>query len=339
METDTELFKLTQSELIEIIKLQNTILNAGTNLEQVFYRITHYAQELTHADGSVIELIEDDKMVYRATSGLVENLIGLRLNMDSSMSGLCAKTGEIQICADSETDDRVDRAACRKVGLRSMIVVPLIYNEKSVGVLKVISKDAGYFSELHSGILLILAELTSLAINNTEKYGNNKLYVASITDLMTGLKNRSFFYDVLRTTFISNKETNKTFTVFILDMDNLKKINDSLGHRSGDLSIIEFTKRVKRVLRDDDVFARLGGDEFGIILNSIKTEEEANQLKDRIIRSVEQPFALDSESVPISGSIGFSICDAETEDIQQLVDCADSRMYEHKKNRKLNRIQ
>jgi hypothetical protein len=75
---------------------------------------------LTHADGAVIELAEDDYMVYRAASGTAEKQLGLRLHKETSLSGLCVQVGHALQCSDSEEDPRVDKEACRKVGLRSI---------------------------------------------------------------------------------------------------------------------------------------------------------------------------------------------------------------------------
>jgi len=332
-----EYLEIESKKLLEIIQIQNDVIEAGVDLERSIFLIARHAQTLLAVDGAVVELRENEQMVYRATSGLVDGLIGLRLKLRGSLSGLCVQTGESLICDDSETDDRVDRQACRRVGLRSMLVVPLVYKDRSVGVLKAIAKEPRSFKKENSVLLSLLAEIGSRAILLAEKYGNNELYVASTTDVMTGLKNRSFFYDVLRATFVASLESGSKFAVFILDMDNLKKINDTHGHQAGDTAIVELSRRVKQALRADDVFARLGGDEFGILVPTIQTEGAADSLKSRIIEAVDGVLAFGEIPIPISSSVGFAVFDECAPDIAKLIDTADARMYEHKRFRKMNR--
>ncbi|NLP82170.1 GAF domain-containing protein, partial [Acinetobacter baumannii] len=122
--------------LLEIVRAQSQIAKLGTDLGAIMALVAERAQHLTCATGAVVEMAEGDEMVYRATSGLTETLPGLRLARQGSLSGLCVQTGEILHCTDSETDPRVDREACRRVGLRSMVVTPLRHLDTTVGVLK-----------------------------------------------------------------------------------------------------------------------------------------------------------------------------------------------------------
>ncbi len=118
-------------------------------------------QDLTHAVGSVIELVDGDEMVYRATSGIVAGREGIRLKVNGSLSGTCVKEGRTLICEDSETDPRVDRAACRNLGVRSMVVVPLRFEEKTVGVLKILSHRPAAFQNRDLETLQLIAGLLS----------------------------------------------------------------------------------------------------------------------------------------------------------------------------------
>ena len=123
------------ANLLKIIEIQTEVVQEGINFSNIMFLVADRAQRVTDSDGSVIELKEDDEMVYRATSGLADPQLGLRLKAKGSLSGLCIEQREPLCCYDSETDLRVDRMACRVVGLRSMIVTPLMHNDKAVGVL------------------------------------------------------------------------------------------------------------------------------------------------------------------------------------------------------------
>ncbi len=135
-----------QESLRRILAVHGEIVAAGLDLHKVVDVVTRRAQELTRSEGAVLEVIEGDELVYWSASGSLAPFIGLRVKADKSLSGLSAKHNKVFVCADSETDDRVDRDMCRRVGLRSMITAPLPYNGTIIGVLKVVSPWAKSYS-------------------------------------------------------------------------------------------------------------------------------------------------------------------------------------------------
>lgn len=137
----------TREQLMQVIEIQREIAKLGLDLAEVMQFAVEQVLPLMGADGAAIELAEGDEMVYRAASGISKPQLGLRLRIDGSLSGLSVRTGEILTCADSETDPRVDRLACQKVGLRSMIVMPLKHTGTTVGVLKAMSARPEKFSQ------------------------------------------------------------------------------------------------------------------------------------------------------------------------------------------------
>lgn len=146
--------------LLEIVRAQTEIAKLGLDLAGVMGFVTQRLQHMLHASGAVVELAEGEEMVYRAASGTIEPLLGLRLQRVGSLSGLCVQSGEVLRCEDSELDPRVDREACRRVGLRSMIVTPLKHLDTTVGVLKVVSPDAQAFSDADLHALELMSELS-----------------------------------------------------------------------------------------------------------------------------------------------------------------------------------
>ncbi len=325
---------LDNQTLLQIIDIQNEVVQEGLEFERIAFRVALRSQEICNADGAVIEIREDGDMVYRATSGIADPQLGLRVDFATSLSGLCVREGKAQICMDSETDPRVNKAACRKVGLRSMIVVPLVFKDNAIGVLKVMSGKVDGFSERDISILNILSTLIGASLYTAEKYGRDELYLNATTDLMTGLKNRSYFYDRLRSHFFTAQEAQDVFGVFILDMNNLKGINDAYGHRTGDAAIIEVVGRARKTLRDADIFCRLGGDEFGIIIPHVKSHEDMDRLMSRLVESVNHPYSLNGFRMDLGISAGYSLFSSAISDIQELIESADSRMYEDKRKRK-----
>jgi len=153
-------------QLSAIIATQHDIATAGHNFMAVMTLIAERAQKLTRARGAAIELIERDELVYRVGTGVASRHVGLRLAIASSLSGKCMRLNEVLRCDDTESDPRVNREACRKIGLRSMVVVPLYHNGGPVGVLKVLSTQANAFSERDARALQLMAGLIGAAMSN-----------------------------------------------------------------------------------------------------------------------------------------------------------------------------
>ncbi len=129
---------------------------------------------LTPATGAVIELVDEDCLVYRAASGSVAPYLNTRLKQATSLSGMCVRDKEIKISTDTSTDSRVDATACKKVGAASMVVVPLFRNSESVGVLKVVSSTAFAFSKDDVSTLQLMATLLGSALGQQLEIDHRK---------------------------------------------------------------------------------------------------------------------------------------------------------------------
>ncbi len=320
--------------LMQIIKAQTYIVKIGHEFDQVMYIITQKAQELTQCDGATIELHEENDMVYRAVSGSLEPFLGFKLSASSSLSGLSVRTGELLYCQDTEIDPRVDRTAAHKVGARSMVVVPLRFNDQSVGVLKVISSKPRFFDDHALCILSIMAETMGAAMYHAGHNSMEELFLKATTDAMTGVNNRASFYEKLRLQIQNLSDNPVSIAILIIDMDGLKTINDNFGHRAGDEAIKTLAERLRKSSRANDVVARLGGDEFGVVLPMIQSDNELEQIIERFRATISEPFYFENQHLAFDASIGFASYPDDANDLITLIDLADKRMYNDKKNRK-----
>src|SRR5579875_1887680 len=110
-------------DLIAIIELLTALVTSGLETDAVMKEVAERAAFLTGAMGSAVERVDGDEMVYRAVWGVATDKLGLRLKRAGSLSGLCVELGVPLNCLDAETDPRVDREICRRVGIGSMICV------------------------------------------------------------------------------------------------------------------------------------------------------------------------------------------------------------------------
>jgi GAF domain-containing protein len=155
----------TEHEILSaVLATQHEISTAKLGTVGVMNLIARQAQHLTDAGGAVVELLDGTELVYRAASGRAAKSLGLRVDSRKSLSGLCFHTEEVMRCDDSEKDDRVDKSACRWVGIRSMALAPLAHEERAVGVLAVISPTVSAFGERDVWTLRLMANLLAEAL-------------------------------------------------------------------------------------------------------------------------------------------------------------------------------
>ncbi len=141
-----------------------------TDLDKVLGVVVRITPEVTGGSGAVVELVEGEELVYRAASGPAEKHVGQRLELLSSLSGDAVQDRELVRCDDTELDSRVDLPACRAIGIRSMIIAPLIHGEIAIGVLKSFSPDPKAFDDLDAYVVQLLAGICSSALMQAREF-------------------------------------------------------------------------------------------------------------------------------------------------------------------------
>ena len=177
---------------------------------------------------------------------------------------------------------------------------------------------------------------TRLAGSQTDiterKLAENQLeYNAFYDTVLTNLPNRALFAERLdRTIARGNRHPDNTFAVLFLDIDHFKKINDSLGHLTGDRLLIEAATRFQRCVRPGDTVARFGGDEFAILLDDVGSVDDVHQVADRIHAELEKPFPLDGHEAFVTVSMGIVMGHGDAATAEELLRSADTAMYRAK---------
>jgi len=150
--------------LERIIETQSLLVQADLALNPFMQLVIDKLRELTQAHGASVDFVDGEHTVVRRASGAMAGHLGLRIAIDASLSGLCVRTGAVQRCADSEADERVDRATCRLLGVRSMIFAPLRRANATVGVLKVFSHEPQAFDDGDVQMLQLMASAIVAAL-------------------------------------------------------------------------------------------------------------------------------------------------------------------------------
>ena len=155
-------------------------------------------------------------------------------------------------------------------------------------------------------------------------------------DALTGLPNRLLFFDRLSVAIQQAARNKSLLAVMFLDLDRFKNVNDSLGHNVGDVLLFEVAERLTASLRKGDTVSRLGGDEFTVLLNEISDARDASQIAEKIVRSINEPFMIQEQSINIGASVGIAIFPEHGQDADSLIKNADGAMYAAKENGRNN---
>lgn len=166
----------------------------------------------------------------------------------------------------------------------------------------------------------------------TERRVENLAYY----DTLTGLPNRTLFYDRLSLAIAHASRHGKPLALMFIDLDNFKIINDTLGHHVGDMLIKQVGEKLTGCIRKDTTVARLGGDEFTVILADIKGPESAEVVARRIFRCLASPFTLEDYEYYITSSIGIAMFPNDGQAADELIQNSDAAMYHAKERGKDN---
>ncbi|APC15024.1 GGDEF domain-containing protein [Pseudomonas frederiksbergensis] len=146
-------------------------------------------------------------------------------------------------------------------------------------------------------------------------------------DVLTGLPNRAYLSDLLEQALDYSRVESVPLAVCMLDLDGFKAVNDGYGHASGDLLLVEVAKRLRTIVRGEDVVARLAGDEFVLILRFVHDMPELRAALHRVLGAISAPYSILGKDINVFASIGVTLFPDDSEDAQTLLRHADQAMY------------
>ena len=208
----------------------------------------------------------------------------------------------------------------------SWLGVPLRLRDRVIGAIVLQS----YTPEIRFGnreleILTFLSEQAALSVE--AKRSQESVYHQATHDALTGLPNRALFSDRLRVAIRQAGRSGECVAVFMLDLDDLKGVNDDFGHATGDFLLCRIAERLQSHIREMDTVARVGGDEFFFVLPSIQGMMEAEMIARRLLIAISRPVELDGRNLSTTGSIGIAVFPTDGADAEELMRKADAAMY------------
>lgn len=168
------------------------------------------------------------------------------------------------------------------------------------------------------------------------KRAERRIEELATRDPLTGLPNRLLLADRLGQGLLSAQRGGDMLGVLFVDLDHFKNINDTLGHQAGDLLLKEVARRLGGVVRKGDTLSRQGGDEFVIVLEGLKTPDDAGQVAQKVLNALAQPCEIEGHKIVTSGSVGIAIYPSDGADGATLMRHADTAMYAAKSSGRKN---
>lgn len=172
--------------------------------------------------------------------------------------------------------------------------------------------------------IIQMADITEM------KRGQEKMERLAFYDTLTDLANRRLFNDRLQQAISRTQRNKKAAALLYLDLDQFKRVNDTLGHDAGDALLKHVSLRLQKCVRKEDTVARPGGDEFTIILCDINSISDASRVAEKILAELRKPIAIAGQQLVVTTSIGITMAPQDSNDAQTLMRNADMAMYKAK---------
>src|SRR5271165_3115902 len=259
----------------------------------------------------------------KAEAGATAHAMGKRIPLGLGILGRVARTGE-RALVQNGLEGQIGAILPES---RSVLCIPITYGETLLGALNIESRSESAFDPQDVLILNTLADLLATALHNAFVF--QKLQQQSITDGLTGIKTRRFFWESLSAEWKRASRSGRPFSVVLIDLDKFKEVNDTMGHFEGDLVLARVGRLLEQKSRQSNVVARYGGDEF-IVLMPETGAEQAQVLAERLRQWIAADPMLGEHHV--TGSFGVASFPMHGFSIEDIIRVADAGMYVSKRS-------
>ena len=256
---------------------------------------------------------------------------GVEIGQGKGSCGTAAFTKETVIVSDISTHPYWTPWAelAKKAQLGACWSEPIIDSKSElIGTFAIYHRKQSTPNKADFALIEQLSNLVRIAVERDS--ADKTIWHQANFDNLTQLPNRNLLKEHLTLALQNAKRDKKQLTIAMLDIDNFKDINDSLGHSVGDELLIESAKRIKSCIRANDIVARLGGDEFIVVLLDTTTVNDIENIGQNLLATLEQPYIINDQSVHCTASIGIANYPNDAVDINSLLRNADQAMYNAK---------
>jgi diguanylate cyclase (GGDEF)-like protein len=292
--------------------------------EQMLAEIVAHIQKNFRFDHIGIGILDyaTKEIEIKAEAGSTAHEKGKKIALGTGIIGRVARTSETALLRASQAGELQSLLPTS----RTVLCMPITYGETLLGVLNVESEEEWAISDDDVLVMNTLADLLATALHNSFVF--QKLQQQSITDGLTGIKTRRFFWEALSSEWKRASRSGRPFSIVLVDLDKFKQVNDTSGHLEGDLVLARVGRLLENKCRQSNVVARYGGDEF-IILMPETGVEQAQILAERLrLWLATDPMLSEHQ---ITGSFGVASFPAHGFSAESIIRVADMGMYISKK--------
>jgi len=320
--------------LTDIVKTANSILEPRKVIELIMAKI----QQLIPSEAWSMLMVDEEKQELTFELALGEkgrDVSSFRVKMGEGIAGWVAQTGKPTIVNDTSRDPRFARRfdSQTQFQTRSILCAPLISRGRTIGVVQVINKRGGKFTQAELEVLLTLVEPCAIAIENAILFQRTEQL--TITDDLTKLFNSRYLNLYISREIKRCKRHGIPLSVIFLDLDGFKSVNDAYGHLAGSRTLTEVGGILVEAVRESDILARYGGDEFVVVLPETPPSG-ALVIAERIRKAIESHSFLKDQGLEarISASFGIASYPDHALTPEGLIQKADQAMYRVKERDK-----
>jgi diguanylate cyclase (GGDEF)-like protein/PAS domain S-box-containing protein len=334
--------KHAEEEVGRYTKQLEALFNIGAtvsrtlNLEELLDNVLDTVLMVMGVEVGGIFLLDQQtsKLLLRAHRGMSPEFIRKVevVSIGDGFIGQVAKSGKPILAEDVSASSKLSRMRKMGDGIQSFAAVPIMVKEKILAVMGVGSREYRKFPDWETLMLDTIANQIGMAIENAQLY-EHALELA-FTDSLTGLYNRRYLMDQIEREFIRAQRSKATLSLVMVDLDELKAINDRFGHHVGDRFLKEVARIFKVNTRASDVAARWGGDEFMLLAPGTESRS-ATRIAERIRAQVERyKMKLEGKEVGITISSGIVTYPDHASVVAELLKKVDEAMYNAKRGGK-----
>jgi diguanylate cyclase (GGDEF)-like protein len=326
------LFEQTREALLREQRLNEVTraISDALDLQTVLQRVVSLAIELVNADAGGMGLISEDgqSLDFSYFINLPETL-GRENRVLQRGEGLAWHTleeGQARLVSDYPAHPWA-RPVLVAAGVHSVIAVPIIVGNQPIGSLGLFGlKPTTRFSPRDLALAESVGRQAGIAVQNARLF--DEVRQMAITDALTGLHNRRYFFERASSEFERTMRYPHPLSAIMLDIDHFKHINDTYGHATGDEVLRVVARRCRDILRTVDIIGRYGGEEFAIVLPETR-QHCARQVAERLRLEIsQQPIPIEESTLSITASLGIAAYDHnESIDLYTLLDRADQALY------------
>ena len=320
--------------LTDIVKTANSILEPRKVIELIMEKI----QQLIPSEAWSMLMVDEEKqeLAFELALGAKgKEVSAFRIKIGEGIAGWVAQTGKPTIVNDTQKDPRFAPRFDTKTqfNTRSILCAPLISRGRTIGVVEIINKLGGRFTQSDLEVLLTLVEPCAIAIENAILFQRTEQL--TITDDLTKLFNSRYLNLYISREIKRCKRHGIPLSVIFLDLDGFKGINDQFGHLAGSGTLAEVGSILALAVRESDILARYGGDEFVVVLPETPASG-ALVIAERLRKAIEEHGFLQGQglSARISASFGIASYPDHALTPEGLIQKADQAMYRVKERDK-----